>query len=118
MWRRNGPIGNDVATFWSNLAGGVSGVTRITRFDPSDLEVQIAAEIKDFDPRDWIDFKQARRMSRFSQIAVAAARQAIDDAKLEIGDHNRDDVAVVVKTDLVTQKYSRHYERHRSGGHE
>ena len=92
------PIGNDVATFWSNLAGGVSGVARITRFDPSDLEVQIAAEVKDFDPRDWMDFKQARRMSRFSQIAVAAARQAIDDAKLEIGDHNRDDIAVVVNT--------------------
>ena len=92
------PIGNDVATFWRNLTGGVSGVARITRFDPSDLEVRIAAEIKDFDPRDWIDFKQARRMSRFSQIAVAAARQAIDDAKLEIGDHNRDDIAVVVNT--------------------
>lgn len=92
------PIGNDVATFWTNLAGGVSGVSRITRFDPSDLEVQIAAEIKNFDPSDWMDFKQARRMSRFSQIAVAAARQAIDDAKLEIGEHNRDDVAVIVNT--------------------
>jgi 3-oxoacyl-[acyl-carrier-protein] synthase II len=92
------PIGNDVATFWRNLTAGVSGVARITRFDPSDLEVRIAAEIKDFDPRDWIDFKQARRMSRFSQIAVAAARQAIDDAKLEIGEHNRDDIAVVVNT--------------------
>ena len=92
------PIGNDVDTFWRNLAGGVSGVARITRFDPSDLEVQIAAEIKDFDPRDWMDFKQARRMSRFAQIAVAAARQAIDDAKLEISDHNRDDIAVVVNT--------------------
>jgi 3-oxoacyl-[acyl-carrier-protein] synthase II len=92
------PIGNDVATYWSNLVGGVSGVDRIAAFDPSDSEVQIAAEIKGFDPKDWIDFKQARRMSRFAQIAVAAARQAIDDSGLEIGDHNRDDIAVVVNT--------------------
>ena len=92
------PIGNDVATYWRNLVAGVSGVGRITLFDPADEEVQIAAEVKGFDPRDWMDFKQARRMSRFSQIAVAAARQAIDDSALEIGDHNRDDIAVVVNT--------------------
>ncbi len=92
------PIGNDVATFWANLVAGVSGVATITLFDPSDLEVRIAAEVKGFDPRDWIDFKQARRMSRFAQLAVAAARQAIDDSGLQIGDHNRDDVAVVVNT--------------------
>ena len=92
------PIGNDVPTYWANLVAGVSGVDRITLFDPSDEEVQIAAEIKGFDAADWIDFKQARRMSRFSQIAVAAARQAIDSSGLEIGDHNRDDVAVVVNT--------------------
>jgi len=92
------PIGNDVATFWSNLVAGVSGVGPITRFDASNEEVRIAAEVKGFEPRDWIDFKQARRISRFAQLAVAAARQAIDDSGLEIGDHNRDDVAVVVNT--------------------
>ena len=92
------PIGNDVATFWSNLLAGVSGVAPITLFDASDEEVRIAAEVKGFDPKDWIDFKQARRMSRFSQLAVAAARQAIDDAGLQIGDHNRDDIAVVINT--------------------
>ena len=54
--------------------------------------------MKDFEPRDWMDFKQARRISRFSQLAVAAARQAIDACRLEIGDDNRDDVAVVVNT--------------------
>ncbi len=92
------PIGNDVDTFWANLVAGVSGAGRITQYDPSAEEVQIAAEVKDFDPRAWIDFKQARRMSRFSQLAVAAARQAIDASGLEIGDHNRDDIAVVVNT--------------------
>ena len=92
------PVGNDVATFWRNLTNGVSGVAPITMFDASDYEVRIAAEVKDFEPRDWMDFKQARRMSRFSQLAVAAARQAIDDAGLDIGPHNRDDVAVVMNT--------------------
>ena len=92
------PIGNDVPTFWSNLVAGVSGVATITAFDPSGEEVRIAAEVKDFNPTDWVDFKQARRMSRFTQLAVAAARQAIDGAGLEIGEHNRDDVAVVLNT--------------------
>ncbi len=83
------PIGNDVATFWANLLAGVSGVGPITQFDASAEEVRIAAEVKDFEPRDWIEFKQARRMSRFAQLAVAAARQAIDDSGLEIGDQRR-----------------------------
>src|SRR5205823_1775627 len=92
------PIGNDVPTFWSNLTGGVSGVARIASYDPAIEEVQIAAEIKGFDPATWMDFKQARRMSRFSQIAVASAAQAIADAGLEISDANRDDIAVIVNT--------------------
>ena len=92
------PIGNDVPTFWSNLTGGVSGVARIASYDPAIEEVQIAAEIKGFDPATWMDFKQARRMSRFSQIAVASAAQAIAEAGLEITDANRDEIAVIVNT--------------------
>ena len=92
------PIGNDAETFWRNLVAGVSGVRRITAYDPSGEEVQIAAEILDFDAKDFMDFKAARRMSRFAQIAVAAARQAIDGSGLEIDDANRDEIAVVVNT--------------------
>ena len=92
------PIGNDVATYWSNLTGGVSGVAPIAAYDASNEEVKIAAEVKDFDPRTYMDFKQARRMSRFSQLAVAAAAQAIADASLPITDANRDDIAVVMNT--------------------
>jgi 3-oxoacyl-[acyl-carrier-protein] synthase II len=92
------PIGNDAETFWKNLTAGVSGVARITAYDPSNEEVQVAAEIKGFEPRDFMDFKQARRMSRFSQIAVAAAAQAIESSRLVIDDSNRDDIAVVVNT--------------------
>lgn len=92
------PIGNDAETFWTNLTAGVSGVARITTYDPAAEEVQIAAEVKGFDPATWIDFKQARRMSRFSQLAVASAAQAIADSGLEITDANRDEIAVVVNT--------------------
>jgi 3-oxoacyl-[acyl-carrier-protein] synthase II len=92
------PIGNDAPTFWANLTAGVSGVARIVAYDPESEEVQIAAEVKDFDPATWIDFKQARRMSRFSQLAVAAAAQAIAEAGLQVTDVNRDDIAVVINT--------------------
>ena len=92
------PIGNDAATFWKNLADGVSGVGPIRAYDAANEEVRIAAEVKDFDPRDYIDFKAARRMSRFSQLAVAAAAQAIAESGLQITDANRDDIAVVVNT--------------------
>jgi 3-oxoacyl-[acyl-carrier-protein] synthase II len=92
------PIGNDVASYWSNLTEGVSGVAPIAAYDASNEEVRIAAEVKDFDPRAFMDFKQARRMSRFSQLAVAAAAQAIADARLPITDANRDDIAVVINT--------------------
>jgi 3-oxoacyl-[acyl-carrier-protein] synthase II len=92
------PVGNDAATYWSNLLAGVSGVARITAYDASAEEVRIAAEVKGFEPKDFIDFKSARRMSRFSQLAVAAAAQAIADAGLEVTDANRDEIAVVVNT--------------------
>jgi 3-oxoacyl-[acyl-carrier-protein] synthase II len=92
------PIGNDAATFWASLLAGTSGVGPISAYDASEEEVRIAAEVKGFDPATWIDFKQARRMSRFSQFAVAAAAQAIADAGLEITDANRDDIGVIVNT--------------------
>jgi len=92
------PIGNDAETYWRNLSAGVSGVAPIAAYDASKEEVRIAAEVKGFDPRDWIDFKAARRMSRFSQLAVAAAAQAIAGSGLAITDANRDDIAVVVNT--------------------
>jgi len=92
------PIGNDPETFWTNLIAGVSGVGPITAYDASAEEVHIAAEVKGFDPATWIDFKQARRMARFSQLAVAAAAQAIADSGLQVTDANRDDIAVVVNT--------------------
>jgi len=92
------PIGQSVGEFWSNLTAGVSGVRRITLFDPSGLACQIAAEVKNWDPTHYMEPKAARRAARFSQFAVAAASQALADAGLTIHEGNRDDIAVVMNT--------------------
>jgi 3-oxoacyl-[acyl-carrier-protein] synthase II len=78
------PLGNDAETTWENLVAGRSGATEITQFDASEFAVHFACEVKDFDPTQWIDRKQARRMDRFAHLIVAAARQAEQDAGLEI----------------------------------
>lgn len=76
------PLGHSVAESWSNLLAGVSGVGPITQFDASVFNTRIAGEVKDFNPRDYVDLKEARRMSRASQLTVAAARMALADAGL------------------------------------
>jgi 3-oxoacyl-[acyl-carrier-protein] synthase II len=78
------PLGNDVESTWTNLVGGKSGAGPITQFDASDFPVQFACEAKDFDPAVWIDHKAARRMDRFTHLALAAARQAEADSGIEI----------------------------------
>jgi 3-oxoacyl-[acyl-carrier-protein] synthase II len=78
------PLGNDVETSWQNLLKGESGAAEITQFDSSGYFVNFACEVKDFDPSQFIERKQARRMDRFAQLILAAARQAEADAKLEI----------------------------------
>jgi 3-oxoacyl-[acyl-carrier-protein] synthase II len=78
------PLGNDVETTWRSLLAAECGAGPITQFDATDFPVQFACEVKDFDPAQWIDRKQARRMDRFAQLIVAAARQAETDAGLDI----------------------------------
>jgi len=78
------PLGNDVETFWKNLIAGQSGAAPITLFDSSEFAVHFACELKDFDPTKWIDHKKARRMDRFAQMIIAAARMAEQDSGIEI----------------------------------
>jgi 3-oxoacyl-[acyl-carrier-protein] synthase II len=78
------PLGNDVETTWANLLAGESGADRIVQFDPSEFPVTFACELKDFDPSVWIERKQARRMDRFAQMILAAARQAEADSGIDI----------------------------------
>lgn len=88
------PLGNDVTSTWKGLVEGKSGVGPITAFDASELEVRIAAEVKDFRPGDHMDAKEARRMDRFIQFAVAAAKEAVRDAGLTITAENATSVGV------------------------
>ena len=76
------PVGNNVETFWKSIQGGVCGVGPITKFDPARLEVKIAAEVKDFKAAEHLDFKDSKRMALFTQYAVAASKQAWQDAGL------------------------------------
>jgi len=89
------PIGIGKEAFWNNLVNGVSGIRRITRFDTSDYPTKIAGEVQDFEPEKFIDKRDARRMDRFTQFAVAAARMAIEDAKLDMSSEDPYRVAVV-----------------------
>jgi 3-oxoacyl-[acyl-carrier-protein] synthase II len=78
------PLGNDVESTWAALIAGESGAGPITQFDTSDYPVSFACELKGFEPTDWIDHKSARRMDRFTHLALAAARQCADDCGLDI----------------------------------
>ncbi len=95
------PIGNDFPTYWSNLVKGVTGTRRIQSFDPSAFEVQIAAEVLDFDPTKAMDPKMARRMTRFIHFAMAAGKEAVADSGIDfaaMSQDQRDRVGVVVNT--------------------
>lgn len=78
------PIGNTVDEFWSNIKKGVVGIGPITQIDTTDYKAKLAAEVKDFDPKEHMDPKSARRMERFAQFAVAASKQALEDSELDL----------------------------------
>ena len=88
------PIGNDAKTTWENALNGVNGIDRITRINTDNYNVHLAGELKDFNIEDHIDKKEARRMDRFTQYAVVAAREAVQDAKLDINDDTADRIGV------------------------
>ncbi|MCS6801936.1 MAG: beta-ketoacyl-ACP synthase II [Chloroflexota bacterium] len=88
------PVGLSVEESWRNLLAGCSGVGRITAFDTTGFEVQIAAEVRGFDPLAYLDRKEVRRTDRFVQLAIAAARQAVDDAGIEVRD--QPDIGAIV----------------------
>ncbi|MGH7404437.1 MAG: beta-ketoacyl-ACP synthase II [Candidatus Methylomirabilales bacterium] len=94
------PIGIGVDRFWRALVSGTSGVGRITTFDPTDHDCQIAAEVKDFDPLQWIEKKEVRKMDLFVQYAVAAAMMAVEDSQLKVSDERPDRIGVLVGTGM------------------
>lgn len=94
------PVGNDVETTWKNLVQGVSGVGRITHYDPSEFECQIAAEVKGFDGVAIFGSREARRTDRVTQFALAAAEQAIQQAQLNLEREDRDRIGAVIGTGI------------------
>jgi 3-oxoacyl-[acyl-carrier-protein] synthase II len=90
------PLGLDISTTWENLTNGKSGIDYITLFDAESFDTKIAGEVKEFEPSDYINRKDARRMSRFAQLAVAASRQAVEQAGLKINSTNQGNIGVVI----------------------
>ncbi|WP_374016671.1 beta-ketoacyl-ACP synthase II [Paenibacillus thiaminolyticus] len=89
-------LGSDIDTLWRSLMEGKSGISQIEAFDTTDYPTKIAASVKDFNPEDYIDKKEARRMDRFVQFGIVASKKAVDDAKLDMDQTNRDRVGVIV----------------------
>ena len=89
------PLGNDVETTWNALLNGVSGAGPITLFDASNFKTQFACEVKNFDPTQYIDRKEVRRLDRYSQLALASATQAVEDANFDLETVDKDRVGVV-----------------------
>jgi len=90
------PLGLDLATTWENLVAGKSGIDYITLFDATNLESRFAGEVKGFEPTNYMERKEARRMDRFAQLAVAAAMQAVKHSGLQINSTNRDQIGIIV----------------------
>jgi 3-oxoacyl-[acyl-carrier-protein] synthase II len=89
-------LGKDLDTFWNNIKEGVSGISSVERFDITNFPTKVAAEIKDFDPGIYMDKKEAKRMDRFTQFAIAATKNAIENAKLDVDTINQNRFGVVI----------------------
>ena len=94
------PLGNDVESFWAGLKKGKTAVAPITKFDTTDCKIKLAAEVKDFDVTKYMDFKTAKRMEGFSQYAVAAATEAVDNSGLDMSKEDPYRVGVIVSSGI------------------
>ena len=90
------PVGNDIDTAWDNLVNGRSGIDRITRFDPSPFNAQIAGEVKDFDVTQYLSAKEAKTMDTFIHYGIAAGVQAWRDSGLEVSEENADRIGAII----------------------
>ena len=106
------PIGNHVKEFWEGIRSGKVGIGPITRFDPSDYKVKLAAEVKNFDPRERMEFRAAKRMELFSQYAVAAAGEALEDSGLSVEQEDPFRIGVSIGSGIGSlQAMEREHER-------
>jgi len=103
------PLGTGVQKSWDALIKGVSGISKITHFDPGDLPVRIAGEVKDFDPADYIEVKEIKKMDRFIHFALAASQMAVDDSELKIDTSNAYRVGVIIGSGIGGLPMIEHY---------
>ena len=89
------PIGNNIDSFWEGIKSGKNGIDEISLFNAENLKVKMAAEVKDFDPSNFIDKKEAKRMDRYTQFAVIAAEESIKDSNLDFNTLNRERIGVM-----------------------
>lgn len=94
------PIGKNVNQYWESLLNGESGADKITRFDPEKFKTQFACELKDYDPRDYFDRKEIRKLDRYSQYGMIASDEAIADAKLDFSKLNKDRIGVIFSSGI------------------
>lgn len=90
------PLGNNVDAFWTAIKNGKCGIEPIKSFDAADFKAKLAAEVKDFKPEEYIDKKEAKRMDRFCQFALAAAKEAVEDSELELDKIDKDKFGVIL----------------------
>ncbi|SDD47731.1 3-oxoacyl-[acyl-carrier-protein] synthase 2 [Sporomusa acidovorans DSM 3132] len=110
------PVGIGTNTVWQSLIAGKSGIDRITHFDPSEYSTQIAGEVKDFDPTQYIDKKEAKRMDRCTQFAVSAAKMAFEDAGIDFDKEDRSRMGTLIGTgiggiDTLHEQYKTLFEK-------
>ena len=97
-------LGLEYETFWSSLINGESGVSLVTSFDTTEFPSKIGAEVKDFDPSQYLEKKEIRRMDRFAQFAVAASKQALEDSGLKITEENAHRIGVLIGSGIGGMK--------------
>ena len=101
------PVGLNPEETWNNLIAGKSGAATITNFDPSKFKTQFACEVKGFDPNQYIDRKEARKLDRYSQYALASAIQAVEDSGMDLEKVNKNRIGVVFGVGIGGIKTSR-----------
>jgi 3-oxoacyl-[acyl-carrier-protein] synthase II/nodulation protein E len=111
------PLGNDINTFWDNISNGVSGIGLLTRLT-DEFPAKVAAEVKDFQPEKYIDPKEAKKMDRFTQYAIAASKLAMEDANLNINDENAHRVGVWIGSGIGgMETYEQQYKVYQEKGY-
>ena len=94
------PIGKNVTEYWDSLLSGISGAEKIQRFDASQFKTQFACEIKNYDPQEYFDRKEARKLDRFSQYGLIAAREAITDSGIDFNQHDKTRIGVIFSSGI------------------